>query len=88
MKKLAYIMIDYNDDGYKAVVVVRPDEKFENGRRFETGDPAADFKEAMDYASTFGDAVLTSSSVGDFVFDVPGWAFDEDDMLVRDGSLH
>ena len=81
----AFLSIDYDTD-YQAVVVTNPDK---TEVRFETGDAVADYQSAISYARTLVDAgraiyVLTSSSLNDFVFDVDGYRFDENDMLQID----
>jgi hypothetical protein len=80
-----FIGIDY-DDAYKAVVVSVPPEGKET--RFETGDPTADWRAAVTFAAhtakDLGVPCMTLSSLDGFVFDVPGWRFDEHDNLERD----
>jgi hypothetical protein len=80
-----FIGIDY-DTAYKAVIITEPGGA---EKRFETGDPVADFRSAVIHgqgliedrkAITF----MTLSSLDGFIFDVPGWRFNEDDMLEVD----
>lgn len=79
-----FIGIDY-DDAYKAVQVDLPDG---TETRFETGDPPADWRAAIDYARAkhveLGVPAMTLSSIDGFVFDVMGWRFDENEMLILD----
>lgn len=83
-----FLGIDY-DDAYEAVTVTQRDG---TDVRFETGDPPADFAAAVEYARKecirIGCRLMTSSSLDGFVFDVPGWKYDDADMLVRDPRDH
>lgn len=80
-----FIGIDYGA-AYKAVVVALPPDGGET--RFETGDPVADWKAAVLFAAHAAHEkrvpCMTLSSLDGFVFDVPGWRFDEHDNLERD----
>lgn len=82
-----FLGIDYTHAYvYQAVTVTKRDG---DEVRFETGDPEADYKAACDFAReeavrSGADAVMTSSSLNDFVFEVPGWRYDADDNLVPD----
>jgi hypothetical protein len=80
---MAVLGINYSDV-YKSVVIrFSSDEKME----FATGNPVADFESAIDFLCKDGNAaVLFSSSVHDFVSDIPGYRYDEDHMLVIDNS--
>lgn len=83
-----FLGIDY-DDAYLAVTVTDRDG---SEVRFQSGDPEADFALAYvcarSLARTIGCSVMTSSSLDGFVFDVPGWKYNADDMLVRDPRDH
>lgn len=83
-----FLGIDY-DAAYEAVTVTLRDG---TDVRFETGDPPADFAAAVEYArkecARIGCRLMTSSSLDGFVFDVPGWKYDDADMLVRDPRDH
>lgn len=77
--------IEY-DESYKAVTVIGP--KLWGSypiERFASGDPVGDYARAvvyaMEQASKTGDTVMCSSSVHDFVFDVPGYRFNAADLL-------
>lgn len=88
-----FIEIDYDEmkpvGSYKGVVITPPqgDEV-----RFNTGDPVADFRSARDkgveLANQFGCRFMQLSSLSHFVFDVPGYRYDDNDMLVVDHDLH
>jgi len=79
-----FLGIDY-DDAYKAVVVSDPSNV---EYRFETGDPSADWAaakvKARELTQEFGCICMTLSSLDGFVFDVPGWKFNDADDIVRD----
>ncbi|AFU88173.1 hypothetical protein CcrColossus_gp303 [Caulobacter phage CcrColossus] len=83
-----HLGIDY-DDAYRAVTVTLRDG---TEVRFESGDPPADFAKAVEYARgecvRIGCNVMTSSSLDSFVFDVPGWKYNNEDMLIRDPRDH
>lgn len=89
MKGLKYhnvfLGIDY-DEAYKAVTVTKRDG---DEVRFETGDPEADYQAACEFAReeaerSGAERIMTSSSLNDFVFEVPGWKYDDEDNLIPD----
>lgn len=78
------VSIEYSDV-YKAVKLVYPNGSV---KRYRTGRPDHDFKRAMEEARRFTRLfripAFTMSSVQHFVFDVPGWRFNDEDELVAD----
>lgn len=78
-----FIGIDY-DDRYKAVTVERGGQV----RRYASGDPVADWRDACAEAGRLARKheclVMTLSSCTHFVMDVEGWRFDENDELQAD----
>lgn len=84
MPHSVFMGIDYDAD-YKACVVTEPND---TEHRFATGNPPEDWKaacrKAYELTQTLGVPCMTLSSLDGFVFDVPGWRFDENDMLVKD----
>jgi hypothetical protein len=84
----AFLTIEY-DTAYKEVTVIGP--KLWGSfpvKRFASGDPVADFSRAvvfaMEESRKTGEPVMTTSSVNDFVYDVPGYRFNEQDLLEID----
>lgn len=79
-----HMHIEYGD-AYEAIVLTAPDGK---KHRFATGDPSADYARAvvqgMWMAASADCFLMTSSSVNDFVWDVPGYRFNADDLLEID----
>ncbi len=77
-----HLYINYSNKTYESVEVFGPGDA---SKKFATGDPVADFARADVFARLRADkagvAYLCSSSVNDFVFDVPGYRFNEHDML-------
>lgn len=87
MTHCIFMAIDY-DAAYKACVLSGPG-KFE--KRFETGDPVADFKAmilaACERHEETGAPVMTSSSFEGFIWDTEEgkrYRFNEHDILVLD----
>lgn len=85
-----HVQIDYEEDRYKSVVVVMPKDTHESLKniigqqlRFESGDAAVDYARAMrwiytqDLFSLEFHPVLLSSSVDGFVFDCPGYHWEQ-----------
>lgn len=83
MSENVFIAIDYDDTGYKGVEVSGPGGL---KTQFATNNPSADFAAGSAYGAALAKqnrvAFMTSSSLDGFVFDVPGWRFDENDQLV------
>lgn len=68
---------EFDENSYKAATV-------SDGTRFETGDPVKDFEDASRYAWENAAQVMCSSSVGHFVWDVPGYRITIRGDLVKD----
>lgn len=79
-----FIHINYGDT-YESVSIEGPGEDL---KVFQTGDPIVDFARADVYGAQLahkrGVAFMTTSSLNHFVFDVPGYRFNSDDLLERD----
>ncbi len=87
MSKNAFIGIDYQEgvpDSYKAVVISGPGSFT---RRFETGDPVADYRQAVDFGARHAAEAcvrfMELSSVGHFTQDDPNYWWDDDGLLAR-----
>lgn len=86
MNLCIHMGIDYAKT-YKSVYVLDP-----RGKRtdFATDDPVVDFRDATAFAyllhTTLKTPVMSSSSFEGFCWDVGGYKFDEDDMLVIDAD--
>lgn len=82
MTHCVFLSIDY-DVAYKAVVVQGPDD---HKQRFETGDAVKDYFDACVHAAQqcekYKVPCLTSSSLEGFVWDIGGYQWDANDMLV------
>ena len=78
--RYAYFSIDYGILGYRAVQIELPSGV---KRRFESGDPALDWKNACAAADSRGLSRLYSSSVDNFIHDVPGYHYTDDTMLEK-----
>jgi hypothetical protein len=86
-----HLSIDFNDENgdtpatYNAVVLKKEGDEVQH---WATGDPQADWAAYLSYAQENEIKVLESSSLTNFVFDVPGWKFilDENghEVLVKD----
>lgn len=61
---------------------------FSQGRQFYTGDVVKDFADAVAYDMEYSglSSVLYSSTVDHFVQDIPGFCFDDEAMIIRDGD--
>ena len=78
-----YIGINYEErvNGYHSVSVIVDNYDIVV---FATGDPVADFKSAIDFANRHATPayIFLMSSVTSFTLEVPGYTFDENDMLI------
>lgn len=84
-----FLGIDYDEGeaaSYRAVTVT---DVYGDDTRFETGDPVKDWAAAVAFSRSLvetGKAAgcMMSSSTTHFVFDVPGYRYNEDDMIELD----
>lgn len=88
MRTSLYLSVDYDEapNTYRAFVLTDLDDV---EHRFENGDPVKDYTNMLQYAYELsekypGVRMMESSSVNHFVWDVPGYRWDENDMLVLD----
>lgn len=85
-----FLGIDYDENvetlsGYRGVTVCVGVNGTEE--RFNTGDPVADYRAAVKRCQGLaqkGHPVMSLSSLDHFVYDVPGYKYDENDYLVVD----
>jgi hypothetical protein len=85
--KLHNVFIDINyDTAYQAVEIVGPGDQ--PLQKFATGDPVTDYRGAWNAATERAIAaqcsIMTGSSLTHFIWDIPGYKFDEDDNLQPD----
>lgn len=76
---LLHLSIDYTEgdpQSYRGIVISNEHMEL---RRWMTGDPAADWAAWMAWAQEEKPLALCSSSISQFLFDVPGWRMIEDE---------
>ncbi len=75
-----HLYIDYDEisGAYQGIKLRRDGDPT---LKWQTGNPAADWKSCADFAGKLGLKVEQSSSVQGFIQDIPGWSIDLSGML-------